>query len=382
MPVTFTVAQHSADPITSTRLDRIQSSPEGLLKNACRNQGKQCTEFLQSSLHDQDLSTLIPWNNGFVRTVLEAYNRHHHVVIRPDDVWIAILAQLNFYINAHAEELRHKFVAHEGKKELTVTAAGNRYSADFGAMSRQMADLLHENLVDKELHGWTIPDFTTTTTNDKTISAVILMSTLKAYFDFKMCLMCGIPSVTLEGEKSDWESILARLDKLDEFGAEPTEWARMLRPIVRSFISAFDGNPDIDFWSKVAHYSGGGSGPTYLSGWITAFCAWSSEGKWLGNEIGVPLKPPSNRYEENSRPLTLDGVIYPRVDTGDIPPGYCEVDVLLDDNGDEFRCLMVAGHVAMKGTAAQKDGPLDTVRPSPQWFMFIKGEVPDEQPHF
>jgi len=61
------------------------------------------------------------------------------------------------------------------------------------------------------------------------------------------CLDCSVPSVTLEGEKSDWESILARLDKLGEFGAEPTEWARMLRPIIHRFISAFGGNPDVDF---------------------------------------------------------------------------------------------------------------------------------------
>lgn len=49
-------------------------------------------------------------------------------------------------INANAEKLRHKFVAHEGKKELRITSVGTRYTADFGSMSRQMADLLHENV--------------------------------------------------------------------------------------------------------------------------------------------------------------------------------------------------------------------------------------------
>jgi len=76
-------------------------------------------------------------------------------------------------------------------------------------------------------------------------------------------------------------------------------------------------------------------------------------------------------------PLSLDGVVYPVIDTKDIPPGYCEVDVLLNDNGEVFNCLMVAGHVAMKNVTAQEGDPLDTARPSPQWFMFIKGEAPD-----
>ncbi|KDQ07442.1 hypothetical protein BOTBODRAFT_180719 [Botryobasidium botryosum FD-172 SS1] len=414
MPVTFTVAQHSANPIDFTH---VELSPEGLLKSASRGKGEQCAEHLQSSLHDRDLSTLSPQHNGFVEMAIEACNQHYHLVIRPDDVWIAILAQLNFYINAHAEELGHKLIAHEGKKELTITTAGTRYSADSGVMSRRMGDLLHENwrtsdlrhkAVYKELHGWAIPDFTTTTTNDKTIPAVILMSTLKAYFSYKMNFYCGIPSVTLKGEKSDWESILTRLDKLEEFGAEPTEWARILRPVVHRFVSAFDGTPNIGFWSKIAHYSSNGSGMPYLCGWITVFCTWSSEGKWLGDQIGAPPKPARSnlariylrfvfvavrlllmpddfsfmpeQYASRSQ-LTLDGVTYPVIDSSDIPPAYCEVDVLLNDHGEEFRCLMVAGHVAMKSTAGQKGGPLDTIQPSPEWFMFVKGEVPDELPH-
>ena len=44
---------------------------------------------------------------------------------------------------------------------------------------------------------------------------------LFSYFSYTMILTCGIPSVTLEGEKSDWERLLTRLDKLDSFGEEP-----------------------------------------------------------------------------------------------------------------------------------------------------------------
>ena len=51
---------------------------------------------------------------------------------------------------------------------------------------------------------------------------------LFSYFDYTFCLMCGISSITLEGEKSDWERLLAHLDKLDSFGEEPKAWAAML----------------------------------------------------------------------------------------------------------------------------------------------------------
>ena len=45
-------------------------------------------------------------------------------------------------VNNHAEELRHYFVAHEGKKELVVTREGpdvDRYTVDFGAIARDMS---------------------------------------------------------------------------------------------------------------------------------------------------------------------------------------------------------------------------------------------------
>ncbi|KAJ3484795.1 hypothetical protein NLJ89_g11953 [Agrocybe chaxingu] len=122
-----------------------------------------------------------------------------------------------------------------------------------------------------------------------------MMATLKAYFRYGMNMYCGIPSVTLEGAKSDWENLLARLDKLPTFGAEPAAWAALLRPILKRFVNAFDGNPDIDFWARVCHYDSGGSGPPYLSGWVTAFCVWDSNGKWQGPSLEPGSDKPLSR---------------------------------------------------------------------------------------
>jgi hypothetical protein len=61
------------------------------------------------------------------------------------------------------------------------------------------------------------------------------------------------------------------------------------------------------------------------------------------------------------------------LDTGDVPDGFCEVDVKLDDNGEEFDCKMIAGHVGYVVSA--KGGQLNTLQPSSEWFMFVKGET-------
>ena len=100
---------------------------------------------------------------------------------------------------------------------------------------------------------------------------------MKEYFSYKFMLMCGIPRVTLQGEKADWEKILSRLEILKEYGLQTIAWYHLLRPIVTRFVKAFDA-PDsqenLDFWQHVCHFEGGASGPSYTSGWITAFCVF------------------------------------------------------------------------------------------------------------
>ncbi|KDR72968.1 hypothetical protein GALMADRAFT_142669 [Galerina marginata CBS 339.88] len=331
-------------------------------------------ELLQTSLVNADFSAICVEDNGFVDTVRRAYNGHHHLVIRPDDVWIAILGQFNFYVNAHVEELRNQFVAHEEKQKLTVSAIGTRYTVNFEHLANQMSNLIHDNVVDKHLKNWILPDFTTTTHSDTVICSVLTMSTLKAYFKYEVLLLCGIPSVTLEGEKEDWEKLLARLDKLSDFGAEPAAWAKLLRPILSRFVNAFEGEPDIDFWGRVCHFHFGGSGPSYLSGWITAFCVWNSQGKWQGPALSVPTEDVSwIEKEYDIRQLELDGIKYPIIDDNHVPVAFCEVDVELNDNGDIVECMMVSGHLASIAEGDRKD----IIRPLPSWFIFVKGEGED-----
>ncbi|KAG8810409.1 hypothetical protein FRC19_004560 [Serendipita sp. 401] len=373
MPVTFKVASHDARKFQmyGTRPD---TSPEALVQSIWSDNDGYCQEVLQSSYrHDPAFS---PRRNGFIDAVVEAYNNHHHLIIRPDDVWCAILSQFNLYVNANAEELRSKFVAHEGQKELEVKAEGTRYTVDFGMMAATMGQLLKQNILDPSLHVWIIPDFTTTTPNDVVICSIMMMSTLQKYFTYLFTLDCGIPTITLLGEKKDYLSILHRLDKFEEFGQEPILFANFLRPILKEFVNAFDYNsdknlPNLGFWEKICHEKGG-SGPEYLSGWITAFSVWNMDGKWQGGTIERITEPEETSGQNQwPRPLYLANMRYPVVNMDDVPRGFCQVPVKLDDNGEMFNCTMIAGHVGMD-VSNSATGIRDTLRPSMQWFMFIK----------
>jgi len=80
-----------------------------------------------------------------------------------------------------------------------------------------------------------------------------------------------ISSVTLQGEKKDWEEILERIRKLPTYGEECTEWTTLLTPVLNAMIQSFDhldSNNDRDFWLKACHAAGKSGSTTceYLSG--------------------------------------------------------------------------------------------------------------------
>ena len=82
MPVTFQVANHPANPVKGYGQP---GSANDLLSSTWGNGNKdvRSKELLQSSFAEgQNFADISPADNGFVTTVLDAYNRHHHLILR------------------------------------------------------------------------------------------------------------------------------------------------------------------------------------------------------------------------------------------------------------------------------------------------------------
>jgi hypothetical protein len=129
-----------------------------------------------------------------------------------------------------------------------------------------------------------------------------------SYFTYTMHALCGIPSITLLGEKSDYESLVARLDKLATLGREPHTVARLLWPILTNFVNVFDAPPVMDFWSKICHYQAGCGGGD-VGGWISAFSVWNTGGKWMGADIeriDAPLTEEEKQYAAKYEAMTSE----------------------------------------------------------------------------
>jgi hypothetical protein len=291
--------------------------------------------------------------SGFVSMAITAYNTHHDLVLRPDDVWLAIMAQFAYYVTANAEKLRDKFVAHNGQQQITVH---DEFS--FEAFLHVMRTETQANIKDPTVVDWMIPSFSTTTDTDVLVATVTTMAAMQKYFSFKMCLACGIPSVELLGTVEDWEQLSTKVDRLTEFSVESdciAKWHQMLKPVVAEMVRTRKGENNIDWWQKIAHRKAGGSGPRYLAGWITVFAVFSDKGEWQG-DVRRPWY--ADEHDEDSE--------YPLVDTEDIPSGIVSRPVLFDDNGVEFKCHLFAGHFAHTTTTG-KD-----LRPCPAWCLTVE----------
>jgi hypothetical protein len=241
-----------------------------------------------------------------------------------------------FYVTRHAEKLRAKFVKHDGKKNLVVWNELPFNMWDVGSMAEKIIPLMEEHMAGKDVRDWLLPNFSTTTDDDRAISSMVMMATMKHYFSYVMRGGCGFPSVTLQGEASDWEGILKRLDKFADYGTEPAAWSLLLKPIIKRFIATFflpDSSELKEFWMHAVHSAGEwgsgdavhsagewGSGdavPT-LDGWLTAFMYWDKEGVRT-------LEAPEGT--NGTKAYVLDGETFPLIipSMRGLPTGVVEV---------------------------------------------------------
>ncbi|KAF1811698.1 hypothetical protein P152DRAFT_507895 [Eremomyces bilateralis CBS 781.70] len=289
-------------------------------------------------------------SDSFVRSTIQAWGQHHHLVIRPDEVWFTILAQMNFYMNDHAEDVRDVFVTFEGKQEIRV------FDRTWHQVIDQFAEEIQKRVKTPWLLDWMMPEFSTSTDNDATTATVLMMGLFQAYFDYLGGIICGLPSVTLLGTKADWERLLAKLDHLPDFGAEPTMYQGRLKPILSRFVESFDkpSDPKIrEFWNSIInaepqHLCGG---PPYrISGWLTGFISWDKDGKYMATGTTNEL---------------LDGISYPSYEIDKLPIGYAGTPITLLDyprpRAPKFPAYIIAGNLGKEIKQTVPAGYLDAL---------------------
>ncbi|KAM6478321.1 hypothetical protein HDV62DRAFT_400799 [Trichoderma sp. SZMC 28011] len=351
------------DPLPLSTAGTVTSASE-LLRQSCPEEFPPNTpyspELLMSSFadfgSDDDSAfangTIFQSSDSLVRGAIEAWGQHQSLVLRPDEVWFEILAQLNFYMTAHAEDVRHLFVDHEGKEEIQVW----RFS--WRDVIAAFAGEIQQRVKTDWLLDWIMPDFTTSDDNDGLTATVLMMGLMQHYFEFSGGITCGLPEVTLLGERDDWVKLLGKLDRLREWGEEPADYADRLRPILTRFVLTWD-EPDSDevkdFWKNIVRSQRlfmCGAGPTgySISGWITGFLHWTVEGDLRISRQAEQEFNPSDDYDM----LVLDGIPYFSTELDDVPVGYAKAPLKMLDypvQGTDSMAYLLAGNVGVQRLA-------------------------------
>lgn len=366
MPVTFEVT-----PGLDVRSCYTSSHPQNateLLRECSPQDQRNCEEMLHSSFTD-DLARNQDVNgsdNGFVRAVIQAYYEHRILVIRPDDVWLAILTQFNHYVNGNAAELFRKVWRGDRALKLDITADGPIQNYNWADFLRTVVHALGQRFTDRDLQRWILPNFSTTEAKDTIVCSIVMMSTAQHFAKYQLRSQCGLPAVKLLGEKSDWENILTRIEKLVHFSNDNLDWYKLLHLAISRFVKAFEDPNSAEnkaIWQHLVGTTEVG-GVEFLTGWITAFCYWNNRGRRLHKD------------------LEFDNTGFPPVLLDDVPSGFAAVPLsivtapTLTEPTHTYKATMIAGSMATRGYIDQEDVPMEdegnygTLQPEVGWSVF------------
>jgi len=253
MSRTFLVSKVEPAARRRARLDRVRAL-SSLLPNRVEQMWTSAARLVSCT----DVHPLVQMTH-------DAFYEHRPIVLSPDAIWFCLAQGFAQHVNLHSEQLRKRFVQHEGKVKLTVgrpdfaLGRSNPWPEVFAAFSDQIASHVGK------LRELVVADFSTTGPIERAASEIALMDAFQCYFEYEMMCGCGIPAITLLGTPADWRSVHQRAAMLGEF--ELDTWARALLPVIDRIVLAAEGHDDPEFWQSFFHHESS-SGGSELTGWI------------------------------------------------------------------------------------------------------------------
>lgn len=294
--------------------------------------------------------------NGFVDCLLECYNGHHDLIIRPDDVWTAIASQFSYFVNGTTTRQADNVV------HLVANLNLGGKDVDY---SQQIEQSEAQRKPSPEFQEWIKPKFEgSTTTNDEIVYSALMLATSSASVSEATPFRCGIPSVTLRGQLDHWQSIERRVLDMEQFSGSNQEalaWRQLLLPVVRGFVHSYTEpeSPDtLYFWRTIVNDVENGSTGETIAGWLSAFCYFDRHGK--SNVTG-----PSASDEP---PVYLFDLPYPRIPLANISGAFVAHPATVDRNGHVCDAKILAGSVAKE--IMQVNGRKTGYAPANAWWVY------------
>ncbi|KAK6705119.1 hypothetical protein SNK05_009011 [Fusarium graminearum] len=286
--------------------------------------------------------------NGFIWSACQAYDRGTPLVIRPDDVWLAILQSIGRFCLPHTDDilLNEMFDVPRLTKEDFMSP---------DTLAGEMEYLVNRKCLSEERTNSLMPDFTTTLSEDVTAACVSILGTqwkddLPTDLRFTRA---GMSTVILAGQYCDWFSLLDRLKLFEDEGEEVQHFIKNTRPILRRLHYAAR-EPDSPtarelFSTTVRKTPPNGVDDDLVTGWITSFYHLNQQSQMRQPDIG-PFGQYGGEASEHKNMAwgeEHDDILYPAVRLADIPTGISAMPVQFPGKDKAFHGIMVGGSIGI-----------------------------------
>ncbi len=215
---------------------------------------------------EPDAEVHAPGMHGLVGAVHLAFDQHLPLRLSPDHIWITLAQGLAAHVNLDPERVRSRLVPHQGRETIEVQRndfVKGKPDNPWPEVIEDFSSQLRERIGKR--HDLLVSEFSTTGPMERFVSQVVLMDTVKSFYEYKFYTLCGIPQITLEGHASDWYSVRDRARALREF--DLSWWVDALMPVLDGLVAAAEGTIDVDFWRSMYKLEQMSGGP-YVTGWI------------------------------------------------------------------------------------------------------------------
>jgi hypothetical protein len=216
-----------------------------------------------------------------------SFSQHRPLVLSPDMVWVAVAQGLARHVNNHAERLRRRFVGHQGKVEICVERddllRGSPENA-WGGVVHDLSLAVREHLGPR--YDELVADFSTTGPAERTACEVALLDAFQPYFEYRVCCICGIPEITLEGTADDWRRLRDKVEALAPYDLD--WWLPHVREVCDQFVRAAKGDIDMGHWRDI-YKRQDAFGWDVVNGWLVKLVPYLKNGRTGNFTVRNPL---------------------------------------------------------------------------------------------
>lgn len=324
-----------------------ESNPKLAIEHLLNSPVEACSEFAGSVVSCSYHALMAALHAAFVD--------HRPFVLSPDMIWLLIVQGFANHVNQNSEEMRSHFVSHEGKKELRVIrddfikgSLENPWENVFDEFSTHIKEEIGQSN-----HKLIVAAFSTTGAIEKAANEIVLMDSMKAYFNYVEETLCGIPEVHLEGSHEDWKLLAKKAENLGStYGLQ--WWTDRILPRLETIVSHSNGQGEPAFWRDIYKWNQGSGGP-YVNGWIVDFIPYVTKNQILHkNQI---LQ--KNKLFDRQNHFDHFGI-----STNMLPTSLSKVPFIWDYYGTDYEMEFIAGFTSF----TQEENSF-AVRPKIGWAV-------------